>query len=75
MHPLLDGVPDDEPVDGGGLGLADPVHTADGLQLLRGVEDGLHQQDVAGLDQVEAVGARGDGQEEDFHVLTVLPKE
>lgn len=42
MDPLLYGLLHHEPVDAGGLALADPVHPPDGLQLLGRVEEGLH---------------------------------
>jgi len=41
------------------------VNTPDGLQLLGGVEDGLHEQDVGGLGQVEAPSPGVDGQQQD----------
>lgn len=42
MDPLLYGLLHHEPVDTGGLALADPVHPPNGLQLLGRVEEGLH---------------------------------
>lgn len=48
------------------------MHSADGLQLVGGVEDGLHQQDVGGLDDVQPVGARVEGEEEDVDLVLVL---
>lgn len=54
------------------LGLPDAVHSADGLQLVRRVEDGLHQQHVRGLDDVQPVGAGVEGQQQDVDLLVVL---
>ena len=42
------------------------------LQFLRRVEDGLDEDDVAGLGEVEPVGARRDRQQQHLHVGTVL---
>ena len=42
------------------------------LQLLGGVEDGLDEDNVAGLNQVEPIGPRRDGQQEHLHVRSVL---
>lgn len=53
-------------------GLSDSVHASDSLELLRGVEYRLHQQDVRGLNQVQTVGAGVDGQQEGRHVVTRL---
>lgn len=54
------------------LGLSDAVHSADGLQLVRRVEDGLDQQHVRGLDDVQPVGAGVQGQQEDVDLFIVL---
>lgn len=54
------------------LGLADAVHPADGLQLVGRVEDGLDQQHVRRLDDVQAVGARVERQEQDVDLLLVF---
>ena len=45
------------------------------LKLLRRVEDGLDEDDVAGLHEVEPVGARRDRQQEHLHVSSVLKGE
>ena len=52
--------------------LADPVDPADGLELLGGVEEGLGQDDVARLHQVQTVGALADRHQQHSHVLAVL---
>lgn len=54
------------------LGLADPVHSADGLQLVSGVEDRLDQQHVSGFDDVQAIGAGVEREEEDVDLLFVF---
>ena len=55
-------------MNGGRFGLADTVDTADGLQFTAGIEDGFDQQNVSGFDQVEAVGSRLNGNEQDANV-------
>ena len=52
--------------------LAYPVDPADGLELLGGVEEGLGQDDVARLHQVQTVGALADRHQQHSHVLAVL---
>lgn len=54
------------------LGLADPVHSAYGLQLVSRVEDRLHQQHVSRLDDVQAVGAGVERKEEDVDLFFVF---
>ena len=44
------------------------------LELLRRVEDGLHQDDVARLHEVQPVGARRDRQQQHLDVRSVLWK-
>ena len=55
--------------------LADPVDPADGLELLGGVEEGLGQDDVARLHQVQTVGALADRHQQHPHVLAVLRRK
>ena len=52
--------------------LAYPVHPADGLELLGGVEQGLGQDDVTRLHQVQTVGALADRHQQHAHVIAVL---
>lgn len=54
------------------LGLADPVHPANGLELVSGVEDGLDQQHVSCFDDVQPVGARVEGEEKNVDLLFVF---
>ena len=51
------------------------MNTTDGLQLLGGIQDRLDQDHVAGLDQVQAIGTRGQGHEQNFDILSVLKAE
>lgn len=48
------------------------MDSADGLELVGGVQDGLHQQDVGRLDDVQPVGAGVEREEEDVDLLLVL---
>lgn len=52
--------------------MADPVNSADGLELVSGVEDRLDQQHVSRLDDVQAVGAGVERKEEDVDLFFVL---
>lgn len=54
------------------LGLADPVNSADGLQLVGRVEDRLHQQHVSRFDDVQTVGAGVQREEEDVDLFIVF---
>lgn len=54
------------------LGLADPVHSADGLELVSRVEDRLHQQHVSRFDDVQTVGPGVERKEEDVDLLFVF---
>ena len=56
-HLLLHGVRGDEPVDGDGPGLAQPVDAVEALPLRRGVPGGVQQQQVVGRSQVQAHAA------------------
>ena len=49
-------------------GLPHAMHTANGLQLSADAELGLHQQDMRSLHNVEALGARLEGQQQ--HINT-----
>ena len=53
-HLLLHGVRGDEPVDGDGPGLTQPVDAVEALPLGRGVPGGVQQQEVVGGCEVEA---------------------
>lgn len=54
------------------LGLADPVHSAYGLELVSRVEDRLHQQNVSGLNDVETIGASVKRKQEDVDPFIIL---
>lgn len=54
------------------LGLADPMHSADGLQLMGRVEDRLHQQHMSRFDDVQTVGAGVQREEEDVDLFIVF---
>lgn len=54
------------------LGLSDAVHSADGLQLMRRVEDGLDEQHVRCLDDIQPVWASVQGEQEDVDLFIVL---
>ena len=56
-HLLLHGVRGDEPVDGDGPGLTQPVDAVEALPLRRGVPGGVQQQQVVGRSQVQAHAA------------------
>ena len=47
------------------------MDTADGLHLLGGVENGLDEEHMGGLDQVESVSTGVDGKQEHRDILTV----
>lgn len=50
------------------------MHASDGLQLVGGVEDGLHQQHVRGLNDVQPVGARVQRKQQDVDLHLVLER-
>ena len=52
--------------------LSNSVNPADCLQLLCWIEKRFRQNDVAGFDQVEAIGSLADWHEEDFDIFTIL---
>lgn len=54
------------------LGLADPVHPANRLQLVSWVQDWLNQQHVSRFNDVQAVGARVKRKKEDVDLLFVF---
>lgn len=54
------------------LGLADPVHSAYGLELVSRVEDRLHQQHVSRFDDVQTIGAGVERKEEDVDLFIVF---
>lgn len=56
------------------LGLADAVHPANGLELMGRVQDGFHQQNMSGLDDVESVGTRVQGKEQDIYLLFIFER-
>ena len=56
-HLLLHGVRGDEPVDGDGPGLAQPVDAVEALPLGRGVPGGVQQQQVVRRSQVQTHAA------------------
>lgn len=64
VHAVLNGVTYKEPVNSCLLGLANAMDPANGLQLSCWVEDGLHQDDMGRLNDVQAVCTRGDGQQQ-----------
>ena len=59
-------------VCGHSLCLAHAVDTADGLLLGGHVEQRLSEQNVRCLDDVQPLGAGGEGEEEDGHLRTAL---
>lgn len=64
VHAVLDGVTYKETVDSGLFGLANTMDPANGLQLSCWVENGLHQDDMGRLNDVQAICTRGDGQQQ-----------
>lgn len=54
------------------LGLANPVHSANGLELVSGVEDWLHQQHVGRFDDVQTIGAGVERKEENVDLFFVF---
>ena len=60
------------PVDPRLFLLSDPVNPADSLELLGGVEEGLSENHVIGLHQVEAVSAVTDRHQKHLDVAAVL---
>ena len=56
-HLLLHGVRGDEPVDGDGPGLTQPVDAVEALPLRRGVPGGVQQQQVVRRSQIQAHAA------------------
>lgn len=48
------------------------MHSADGLELVRWVEDRLDQQHVRGLDDVQPVGAGVQRQQQDVDLFVVF---
>lgn len=54
------------------LGLANPVHSAYGLELVSRVKDRLHQQHVSGLNDVQTIGASVERQQEDVDPFVIL---
>ena len=73
VNGLLDGAVDDAQPDRRLLLLADTVHARYGLQLQGGVEQGLAQEHVACVDQIQAAGMRA-GVEEKHFCSWVLPE-
>ena len=69
---LLDGVPNEEAMHKCWFRLSDAMNASDGLHLLRAVERRLHEEDVSGLSQVEAVGAKTIGHEQDVYFSVSL---
>lgn len=62
---LLDAAVHDEAPDGGGAGLAEPVHAVDGLVLDRGRPPRVRQHHLVGRHQVEPHAADGQAGEQD----------
>lgn len=56
------------------LGLADPVHSAYGLELVSRVEDRLDQQHVSGFDDVQTVGTSVERKEEDVDLSIIFER-
>ena len=52
--------------------LSNPVDPTYGLELLCGVEEGLHQNDVTGLYQVQTVRSLAQRHQQHLHVVSVL---
>lgn len=72
MDRLLDRVLHDKPMHEGWLGLADPMYPPNGLQLLARVQDGLDEEDVRRLRQVEPLGAGFEGEQEAGDAVGVI---
>lgn len=53
-------------------GLANPVHSAYGLELVSRVEDGLHQQNVGGFNDVQTIRARVERKQEDVDLFIIF---
>ena len=71
-HLLLHGVRGDEPVDGDGPGLAQPVDAVEALPLGRGVPGGVQQQQVVRRSQVQAHAASLQT-EHDYNIIYANP--
>lgn len=56
------------------LGLADAVHSADGLQLMCWVENGLHKQHMGSLDNVQAIWPCVQRQQQDVDLLFIFER-
>lgn len=56
------------------LGLANPVDSADGLELVSRVKDGLHQQNVGGLNDVQTIGARVERKQQDVDLFIIFER-
>lgn len=54
------------------LGLANPVHSAYGLELVSRVKDRLHQQNVSGFNDVQTIGASVERKQEDVYPFIIL---
>ena len=66
---LLDGFVDEVHPHGGLVVLADAVDAGDGLQLDGGVDEGFAEEDVRGVDEVEAGGVGFGVEEEAFDLV------
>ena len=66
---LLDGFVDEVHPHGGLVVLADAVDAGDGLQLDGGVDEGFAEEDVGGVDKVEARGVGFGVEEEAFDLV------
>lgn len=56
------------------LGLANPVDSADGLELVSRVKDGLHQQNVGGFNDVQTIGARVERKQQDVDLFIIFER-
>lgn len=54
------------------LGLANPVDSADGLELVSRVKDGLHQQNVGGFNDVQTIGAGVERKQQDVDLFIIF---
>ena len=54
------------------LGLANPMHSAYGLELVSRVEDRLHQQHMSRFDDVQTIGAGVERKEKDVDLFFVF---
>lgn len=61
-----------DPTHASSLGLADAMHSADGLQLMRWVENGLYKQHMCSLDDVQAVWPCVQRQQQDVDLLIIF---